>query len=370
MQKSSLKFDSLDTLRGVAALFIFVYHFHTTFTQTYIPKALALTGEAGHVGLDVFFVLSGFLIFRSLYLHGVNKRYFIRRLLRIAPIYYFSLLVVLLFIDQSYFFSLSGLYNIFSHLFFLQSFSSATYHGINPVLWSLSVELIFYLFLPIMFIICRKKNKWIILGILLMIATCYFYRFGIMAYYGQWDATQRMIYTENFIGRLDQFAFGMLASLITIKIGAAKFLPKLSLLLITIGCGGIIWGMMCFEKYQSGFRDILMLQVFLHSAIGLSAAFLIFGLSNTYKIISKVIGNKIFAFVGIISYSFYIWHPIIIEQIKKLSEQINLFGNEFLISFLVTLSFSTITYYFIERIFLAKKKYNPIPSGELSSIIN
>lgn len=364
--QSPNKFEALDTLRGLAAFLVFVFHFHGAFQGKFaIPGVLQLAGESGHVGLDIFFVLSGFLIFRSLYLHGVNKQYFVRRFLRIAPIYYFSLIFVLLFIDHSYFFSLQGLWNIVSHSLFFQSFSSATYYGINPVLWSLSIELLFYIFLPIFFLITRHKIKRMIWGIVFMIEICLIYRLGITAFYSHWDATQRIIYTENLIGRFDQFAFGMLASLATLKIGMAKslskkasnFLKTLALALIVIGSGGVVFGMTIFEKYQSNFRDVLFLQVFLHSFVGLATAFLIFGLSNSFSIISKIIGNKVFAFLGVISYSFYIWHVIIIDQSVKLSGKIGLFSYEFLLVFLAILVFSSITYFFIERRYLAKKKY-------------
>jgi peptidoglycan/LPS O-acetylase OafA/YrhL len=369
MEKStqqSAKFNSLDTLRGVAALLVFFYHFQSVNPQIAIPDWLALSGKAGHVGLDIFFVLSGFLIFRSLFMHGVNKEYFVRRLNRIAPIYYFSIAVVLLFIDSSYLFSIDGWTNIASHLFFLQIFSTSTYYGINPVLWSLSVEFIFYLFIPLFFLLCGQKNWRIYTCLFLMVAISYVYRYLIMDFYSQWDTTQRIIYTENFIGRLDQFAFGMLASLLTIKVGASKFfqekakylIPSISLLLSIIGAAGIVVGMMLFDEYQSGFREIVSLQVFLHSFIALSAALLIFGLSNSFKIISYILGHKIFTIVGIISYSVYIWHLIIIEQVKKLANNQDLFGNDLIISLSLTLVFSAITYYFIERNFLAQNKYH------------
>lgn len=362
------KFDALDTLRGLAAFSVFVYHFHSLSPNgAGVPSVLKLMGEAGHIGLDLFFVLSGFLIFRSVYLHGVNKQYFIRRFLRIAPIYYFSLIFVLIFIDQSYFFSLQGVWNIVSHLFFFQSFSSATYYGINPVLWSLSVELIFYLFLPLFFLVTKHKDTRIALGLILMILLCWTYRFEITNYYDQWDSTQRIIYTENFIGRLDQFALGMLASFATLKIGMAKSIRKrsstaikiIALLLIVLGTSGLILTMDIFAEYQAGFRDVLSLQVFLHSFVGLCAAFLIFGFSNSFNFISKIIGNKVFAFLGTISYSFYIWHYILTEHVLSFSQENKLVNHQFLITFLATLLLSTVTYLVIEKSFLAKKKYAP-----------
>jgi peptidoglycan/LPS O-acetylase OafA/YrhL len=360
------KLIALDTLRGLAALSVFIYHFHSIFQdKVVLPTGLKLIGHAGHIGLDMFFVLSGFLIFRSLYLHGINKEYFIRRFLRIAPIYYFSLFCVLALVDHTYFTSLQGLWNILSHLLFLQSFSAGTYYGINPVLWSLSVELLFYLFLPIFFLVTKCKNSRIVIGSLLMIAISLLYRLEITVFYDHWDATKRIIYTENLLGRFDQFAFGILASLITLKIEMAKitgkkianFIKTAGLMCIICGTGGVILGMTVFEKYQAGFRDILSLQVFLHFFIGLSAALLIFGLGNSFSAISKIVGNRIFAFLGLISYSFYIWHYLIIKAVLNLSQKVDLFGFEFLIAFLTTLAFSSLTYYLIEKRFLAKKTY-------------
>lgn len=357
MQTPSAKFESLDTLRGFAALSVFIFHFHTSFKDLAFTGFLSLFGSAGHVGLDIFFVLSGFLIFRSIYLHGVNKQYFVRRFLRIAPIYYFSLAIVLLFIDHSYFFSSEGWRNILSHLLFLQSFSSQTYYGINPVLWSLSVELIFYLFLPIFFLISKKKTWRILFGILIMLLICYYFRVSITDHYPNWNPTQRIIYTENFIGRLDQFAFGMLASFFTLKLNSSKLLKTFSLLILIAGIIGLIYGMRIFEEFSSAFRDTLYLQVFLHSLIGIATAFIIFGLSNSFKIISKIIGNRIFAFFGLISYSFYIWHMLIIDQLRTLSPNESLFGQEFWIITAIVTAFSALTYFMVEKSFLTKKTY-------------
>ncbi len=364
MNTSAHKFDALDTLRGAAAFSVFAYHFYSLSQgKAEFPNVLQLLGEAGHVGLDVFFVLSGFLIFRSLYLQGVNKKYFVRRFLRIAPLYYFALVVVLALTFPSYFSSLAGLWNIVSHLFFFQSFSSETYYGINPVLWSLSVEWIFYLFLPLFFLVTKHKDARILASIFLMIILCAVYRFEIVNYYDQWDSTQRIIYTENFFGRLDQFALGMLASWATLKVSMAKtlsqrssnFIKMAALLLIVLGTGGLIFGMSLFAKHESGFREIMLLQVFLHSFVGFFAACLIFGLSNSYAFIAKILGNKVFAFLGWISYSFYIWHYIAIQFVLKVGEKMDLFGLEFLLSFLITLFVSAGTYWVIEKRFLAKK---------------
>lgn len=359
MQAPSQKFASLDAVRGLAALLVFLFHFWSGFPDAPFPQILDLFGTAGHVGLDIFFVLSGFLIFRSLFLNGVNKEYFVRRFLRIAPIYYFSLFAVLIFIDRSYFFSAGGWQNIVSHLFFLQSFSEQTYYGINPVLWSLSVEWIFYLFLPLFFLLCGQSSRKMLWGIFLMMGVCWVYRFWITGYYGDWDSTQRIIYTENFIGRLDQFAFGMLASWSILKNDWKASWP--GLFALALGLGGLFWSMELFAQFKSGFRDVMVLQVFLHSLTGVSAALVLWGLSLSGQGLSRVVGNPVLRFLGLISYSFYIWHLLVIEAVKKLTPHLDLHGQELLLTLFLTLGLSTFSYFLIERPFLRRKIYRQQP---------
>lgn len=360
MKTPSNKLLGFDAVRGIAAMLVFLFHFWAIFgiqKVTWQNFDFSSFFSAGHVGLDIFFVLSGFLIFRSLYEHGVNLKYFQRRVARLAPLYYLSLAICLIFLVPELFLSREGLWNIFSHLLFLQSFSEQTYYGINPVLWSLSVEMLFYLFLPVFFLITRKKTWAIIAGILTMIVITYIYRYQITQFYPNWTSVQKIIYTENFIGRLDQFAFGMLSSLLVIKLenSSKTWLKILSIILGCVAIAGIFYGIQIFHTLQGAFRDYLTLQIFLHSFLGFSTGLFLLSLSQTFTLLQRIMGNIILEFLGKISYSFYVWHLIIIEEVKKIDLQ-SLYGN-FLLSLSLTLGLSILTYYLIERSFLLRKKY-------------
>jgi len=356
MKKNQLV--GFDAVRGIAALLVFLFHFLTLNKLSALTAGgvdLTQVAQAGHIGLDIFFVLSGFLIFRSIYFNGVNWRYFQRRFVRIAPIYYFSLAFCVVFFGPKLGLDAVGLRNILSHVFFLQSFDPGTYYGINPVLWSLSIEMIFYAFLPLFFFCTRRNARWIVVGCLAMLAVTYWYRGWIMQFYGEWTIDQRVIGTENFIGRLDQFAFGILASFATISVQQpGKALRWLSLPMMLVGIGGIAAGIQVFAVLQQYFRDILVCQLFLHSLIALSTAVFLFALAHTFPLLQRIIGNPLLEWLGRISYSFYIWHFLIIWRVAMLPLPV---ASRFFTALAYTVILSAASYFFVERPFLQRKKY-------------
>ncbi|MBD3327923.1 acyltransferase family protein [Candidatus Peregrinibacteria bacterium] len=361
MNKQQIKkLEGFDGIRGIAALLVFLFHFLTLNQLDQLQAGylnLTAFAKAGHIGLDIFFVLSGFLIFRSIYKNGMNKEYFQRRILRIAPIYYVALFVVIFLMHPDLLTNTAGRWDIFTHLLFIHSFDANTYYGINPVLWSLSVELLFYLFLPAFFILSRKKSYLILLYAIAMILGAYVYRDYMSTFNEALDSTDKIVFTENFIGRLDQFAFGIIASWACIKLNIENNWKKL----ITIVIGGIgLWlvfyGLNIFAELGGSFREVYHLHMFLHSLIALGTALFLYAIANTYSIIQKIVDNWILKFFGIISYSFYIWHFIIIEQLVNLE---TLSSKEiFIYSLLSVTALSAVTYYLIEKPALAKKKYS------------
>jgi peptidoglycan/LPS O-acetylase OafA/YrhL len=212
------------------------------------------------------------------------------------------------------------------------------------------------LFLPAFFILSHKKDFPILLYALAMILGAYVYRDYMSTFNGALDNTDKIVFTENFIGRLDQFAFGIIASWACIKLNIENKWKKL----ITILIGGfgiwlVMYGLNIFAELGGEFRDVYHFHMFLHSIIAFGTALLLYALANTYSIIQKIFDNWILKFFGIISYSFYIWHFIIIEQLVNL--EILSTKEVFIYSFLSVTALSTITYFLIEKPALSKKKY-------------
>ena len=156
---SARHFTSLDGLRGVAFLLVFAHHYglSANITQPFI-RALGWLAGGGWMGVDLFFVLSGFLITGILIdtRDGPHyyRNFYARRALRILPLYYTLLLVL---------FALTPVWHLkwhwghLAYVFYLGNFAGLLDGTLNHVLpfitlthtWSLAVEEQFYLIWPL-----------------------------------------------------------------------------------------------------------------------------------------------------------------------------------------------------------------------------
>jgi peptidoglycan/LPS O-acetylase OafA/YrhL len=167
------RLNSLDGWRGVAILIVFIRHyFLTTHVHRFWAQAAALVASAGWIGVDLFFVLSGFLITGILLDTRGHKGYFrnfyARRTLRIFPLYYGVLLLAL---------ALTPLIHLqwqggdIAHFLYVGNVAvqfNPALEGVKPwlnldAMWSLAVEEQFYLVWPlvVLFIADRKALRWI-----------------------------------------------------------------------------------------------------------------------------------------------------------------------------------------------------------------
>jgi len=174
---------SLTGLRGVAALFVFAFHYASLNPGIRLDLSVPLVGKLLHFpfgfgfsGVDMFFVLSGFLLslpFAYATLSGTAqqplKRYYKRRILRVFPAYYAQLAIIL--VAGSWFVTwqpVDGV-SLFAHLLM---FFNIGWEPVRPVVgiwWTLPVELSFYLLLPLIASFMRPR-RWLALllsGILL-----------------------------------------------------------------------------------------------------------------------------------------------------------------------------------------------------------
>jgi peptidoglycan/LPS O-acetylase OafA/YrhL len=146
----------LDLLRAIAILSVLLYHYPSTHEQLFLRKV----SHFGWMGVDLFFVLSGFLIGGQLF-NEIKKsgsldfrRFYIRRFFRTLPSYYITLAISILI---AWPLSKAVTTNLWSYLFFLQNFNS-------PVLfttsWSLCVEEHFYLFFPFITYLAFRTSKY------------------------------------------------------------------------------------------------------------------------------------------------------------------------------------------------------------------
>lgn len=198
----------LDALRAVAALSVCLYHC----TGGMLPKLLVPTAKQtfsyGYLGVDIFFVISGFIIPYSLI--GKNYQvtglfgYLKKRIVRITPPAYVSLLLIItqwyvidLFINHNmrYTGALS-LAQVVHNLLFTVPFTH--YGWISTLFWTLAIEFQFYLFIGLFFNYLFNRSPLWLVGI-----------YGLVAVAGQFPALQAM----GFLRYSTLFALGSLALL-------------------------------------------------------------------------------------------------------------------------------------------------------------
>lgn len=161
---------SLDGVRGLAILMVMFYHMVVVEGVSPFDNFILQSLQIGWCGVDLFFVLSGFLITGILIDtrkdNGFYKKFYARRFIRIMPLYYALLIFSLIFIPlvdhpkAESFDRISG--DEIYYVLFIQNFSIAAAntfrHGILDVTWSLAIEEQFYLFCPFLVAAFSKKN--------------------------------------------------------------------------------------------------------------------------------------------------------------------------------------------------------------------
>jgi len=157
-QYSSERLYGLDHLRALAILLVLMYHYRA-FKH---PAWIDAIGRFGWTGVDLFFVLSGFLISGQLFTEIKRsgnislKTFFIKRFFRIIPPYFFTLAVYFLF---PFFREREALSSFLKFITFTQNYRLDIMHrGTFSHAWSLCIEEQFYLFLPLMLLVAVKAK--------------------------------------------------------------------------------------------------------------------------------------------------------------------------------------------------------------------
>ncbi|MEM1422705.1 MAG: acyltransferase [Planctomycetota bacterium] len=245
----------LDGLRGVAILLVLFFHFTDMTPANAVDNAIVTTIHWGHYGVDLFFVLSGFLITGILVEARGKPRYFtsfyMRRVLRIFPLYYalviFSFLVLpnlgpLLAgapgVSESAASLVQGKLDRFGavggdawyYWLFFCNFSVASAdgfrHGILDVSWSLAIEEQFYLVWPVLVLVLGAlRMRWVCVAVMVLAPVFRFWlasRSADPLFGGEPTIFDVVMYTP---GRLEGIALGALLA-IHLRGGGARFEPE------------------------------------------------------------------------------------------------------------------------------------------------
>lgn len=370
MSTKSVYFPNLNGLRFIAAFMVVISHIGQF--KPYFGYA-EWTSEAvkiiGHLGVVLFFSLSGFLITYLLLTEEENfkkisiKDFYIRRILRIWPLYFFVIILALIILPQFQLFIVPGFEKAVIHedfgmkaLLYFTFFANAAqaFYSMIPFAgqaWSIGTEEQFYLLWPLLMSKIKKHRM------LLMFAVVFFY-LAVFAFlhthYSDFLPAKQHIQKFWWFFTIDCMAIG---GFFAIALHTGKyihwFLNKWLFYIVCIGTiamisAGIIVPYINNEVYAFLF-SIIIVNFAANKSIGIS------------------LENKVLHYLGKISYGIYMYHIIAIVLCIKLLAWFNIMHDWLLIvlSLGLAIVFAAISYQFFESRFIRKKKkFSKIVSGD------
>lgn len=350
-----------DTIRALAVFLVIIDRFHwgALFPPGTMSRLVAETVvPSGRFGVNLFFVLSGFLI-TSILLHEkiyhadkpftVIKNFFIRRVLRIFPIYYLVIFLCWIF---NYQFVREYIWYFLTYTSNFLPYSMNKPNVLSHT-WSLAVEEQFYLIWPWLIIfVNRKYLKYVFLGAIIT---------GIVSKY-----MVLYVYHHDYpvlaINCLDSFGVGGWYAYIRLDKNKTRIFDRKF---------GMLFAFMLFIAWRAspfgGNPVLVMYARFLNSVI--AVALIMFVLNNQSDRIRKyVLENKVLNFIGKISYGIYLYHYTLGPSYNNfitgftarhpgLSPVVNNFYISYCSRLAILIFISWLSYIIIEQPILRLKKY-------------
>ncbi len=350
-------YPALDGLRGVAILMVVFLHNFGFMNYFFF----------GWLGVDLFFVLSGFLIteilLKTIGTPHFLRNFYLRRILRIFPLFYLTLIICLFILPQIRNLNIDLNYYVNHQVWFwtyLQNwlfiFNEPTGSKMLLHTWSLAVEEQFYIVWPALILLIRKPKILLAVVALILLAV------GIARYVIWMDKIEDLAYASLYtFTRIDGICIGcMLALIMRINPG---FLKKYTTLIVLL-MASVNFGFY-FLNGRHGFTLPYL------AFVGYTTFAVLFGLlvfeavTGGSKIIQFLLDNRLLKFFGRISYGLYVYHwPMYIlfftmfhRSFLNLSfnQQTSVIGASISVT-LLSILISVISYHYFEKPFLQLKK--------------
>jgi peptidoglycan/LPS O-acetylase OafA/YrhL len=361
---NSTRLEELDGIRGIAISAVFLFHLGPMIREridSQIDRFIVGMFDLGWAGVDLFFVLSGFLITSILLetkqTQGYFKNFYARRILRIFPIYYFSLIAVAIVflrfptIREKY----SDLYDSQGwYWLYLQNWMQATNLQFHPSLfghfWSLAIEEQFYLFWPfLVWLLDRPTLRMVCCG---LIGLSFLLRM-ILGGIDFSPEVQKFLYFST-ITRLDCLAIGSVAA--TFLLGKTFASQQLRRWSISLGVPSLVVLTFLIIRGPLTVENNWPMTTFgLTFTAAAALALLLYGLAG-----SRFLRFEPLKTIGKYSYALYIFHwPVIVISyyflIHAKIDDAFFIPIYVLLTISVSFLFAFLSWHAIEKRFLALK---------------
>lgn len=312
----------MDGIRGLAVLIVFLSH--TSGRGQALAPYLQFHG-IGHVGVYLFFVLSGFLLADNL-LHEYEKygdvsirNFLLRRFLRIAPLYYCVISAVFAYqivsgqVQQRYLHIDKSWEGYIQHLLFWRG---------DSVFWTIPAEFTFYFVLP-----------WVVMGLIKYGRQAFLLCGGLLIFYAIWyqlivfqvippERALRIVNIAHYSQYLDVFLCGVLMAFCkrwplvkNVFANHSREINQLALMVLLatmfITCAAVAYKFLAFDRPYYELRWLTLIY-------GVIFAFVIL-VAQSPGVIANIFNRLWLRYLGVVGYSWYLVHMFVIQQVNHLS---------------------------------------------------
>ncbi len=351
MKTETNRIESIDALRGFAAICVLAIHAIGESRDIY-PKFIEYLIQNGGLGVQLFFVISGFSMFLTLGRNPTldNKNifsFYLRRIFRIMPL--FLCVLIFSFILKNYILNLSeiSIGNFLAHLFIIDSFNPYWMsNGIIGVEWTISVEMIFYFFVPVFFKYIKNKKDSIIVFISSIIISSIYVKVMLGLNPTPNSELWKYFLYKNLMFQLPVFLSGFILyyTIFPKKEIRSKKLNRLILPIISLTI--LFPYLLTFNKYALVSILFVLVCYFF------------------YKYPIKLFVNKYTSYLGKISFSVYLLHLYAIQVSTAIIKYYGILDNtlfyyniHLILSIIIVILMASITYKFVEEPGIKLGKY-------------
>jgi peptidoglycan/LPS O-acetylase OafA/YrhL len=365
------RFPLFDSLRAIAALSVFLGH---TVTGTQLfgqhPKIFLLAVEVADQGVAIFFLISGFLLYRpflaarragrTLALRDFARR----RILRIVPAYWIALTLFLI----------TGLvsgvtaHNWWIFYGFGQIYSINTIgHGIGAA-WTLCIEVTFYAALPVFAFVAARfgRNPQSVRGDIALLAVLVV---ASLAFRAHFHAFTSFATVSTLPGTFTWFALGMALAILSVTQEGRPRPAWVTQFVVRRPTVCWLLAVACFALLSHVSRSYSGVSVAL-------ATYVLYGLVALLILLPGVLGDaagglarralrlSALAWIGLVSYAFYLYHTIVIKQVNKLAIDDHVgprYAFVLVLSFVISCICAGVSYYVFERPIMRLRSWPRIP---------
>jgi peptidoglycan/LPS O-acetylase OafA/YrhL len=358
------RLDNLTGLRAFAAAWVMAHHYWGAAAGPQVRigafgYGLDVTDyfAIGFLGVDVFFVLSGFVLALPTSQAGLGLRppqrvstFFRRRAFRVLPAYYVQLLVLLPLAAYGIGKAMPTTIDTLLHTMMAHNLWEDFTLSIRPIYWTLPVEADFYLIFPLLALCLAPRRLLPLLAGALAIAVTY----RLIIFHHFYPArAHRLWLLQQLPGRLDQFVMGMVASFLYVRTrptprsGGAFFLAGVAGVVSVVGLMGSR-----LHSYMHGDWSLFVWQ----SIVGACIAMVVYGAAAGCRLANALLGNPVTIALGVISYSLYLWHTVVLDGFVQSGAFEDIERHRLLLvtawSVPPTIAISAASYWWVERPFL------------------